>query len=110
MSISEISRRLKISRLTVRKRLREGWNINQLTKFYTQNKRLLNKPSEIDISATIQRIEQQTGENFIYTVKKILQWSNKAEDIATALGLTTEEFKACSKVLTANEILKIKKD
>ena len=56
------------------------------------------------------RIEQQTGENFIYTVKKILQWSNRAEDIATALGLTTEEFKACSKVLTANEILKIKKD
>jgi hypothetical protein len=109
LSISEISRRLNISRLTVRKRLREGWNINQLTKFYSQNKRL-NRKEEIDISATIQRIEQQTGENFIYTVKKILQWSNKAEDIATALGLTAEEFKACSKVLTANEILKIKKD
>ena len=109
MSISEISRRLQISRLTVRKRLREGWNINQLTKFYTQNKRL-NRKEKIDISATIQRIEQQTGENFIYTVKKILQWSNRAEDIATALGLTEAEFKACSKVLTANEILKINND
>lgn len=110
MTISEISRRLNICRLTVRKRLREGWSTKQIQEFYKTNKRFNQTVADSALEIQlINEIEQRTGESFICTVRKILQFTNKTEEISKALGITAKQFEICSKILTANELLKIQK-
>ena len=108
MTISELSRSLNVCRKTVRERLREGWSVSNIKKFYSQRKRVTNKKTQVNVQEKIQSIESMTGESFEITIKKILTWTSDKREIASALELSVEELESCVRAELPSLILRMK--
>ena len=109
MTISELSRILKVCRKTIRERLREGWSVSNIKDYYSKKRRVTNnKKNHLNVENKIQAIESMTGESLEVTLKKILTWTNNKEEIAFALGITEEEFEQCIRAKSPSLVLQIK--
>ena len=105
MTISELSRLLHLSRKTVRERLKDGWSIEEIKRFYKNKGRIAKKEVH---KRNVLEIESLTGENFETTIKKIMTWTNDKQEIAQSLGLQVEDLETYIRERVPSVILKLR--
>lgn len=107
-SVSALSRDFNLCRKTIRNRIKQGWSLEKIRKFYLAHKRFNSKaenPTEI-----IQQIEAKTGEQFQITINKIMRWSTNKKEIAQALELSESELNQCLQVLPTQIALRLNEE
>lgn len=105
-SISQIARELRLSRNTVKDRIKDGWSYQRIKRYYKVNQRIAKRRTD---TQTLADIEQMSGQDFRDMVLKVMEYTNKKRDIARALGLSLYRFnRVIGQKFTASEINKMR--
>jgi hypothetical protein len=104
-SITALSKELKLCRKTIRERIKQGWNIDRIQRFYSKHQRL--RATANNAEQLIKSIEAKTGEEFHITIKKITSWSTDKNEIAAALEISVDELNNCLKAVTTKDAMLI---
>jgi DNA-binding CsgD family transcriptional regulator len=105
-SLSQMARELRLSRNTVKNRIKDGWSYQRIKYFYKVNLRLRRRRTDIQ---ALKDIETTSGQDFRDMVLKIMEHTNKKREIAQALGISLYRFNSIvGQKFTANEINKMR--
>lgn len=96
MSLKALCKATGISRNTARKRLREGWSIEEIESFYKSNKRVYQSVDE-NIDELFKRIVKPLGMTFTELLQTFEFDGDSVDVMVSELGISNHEFKLMCK-------------